>query len=104
MTPAQLILNNMARLETPADVIRRVVDEICAEYGTNRTELRGECRTRTLVDARRRVALRLYRDFGFSMVGIGKVLNREHSSVFNLLWPKARPRKVTDIIREAPLG
>lgn len=54
--------------------------------GYSANEILSRCRRSDLVAARRKIALAL-RENGFSYPQIGKVMNRDHSSIIHLCKP-----------------
>lgn len=65
--------------------IERIVKMACIMFGATKAEVLGDCRDALLVNARIYVAFRLRKEFGFSRARIGRVINRDQSTVFNLL-------------------
>ncbi len=63
--------------------------ELCKKYSISVSELRGRRRNRYLVDARRKIAFDLQK-CGYTRYAIGDMLNRDHTSVTNLLIGKKR--------------
>ena len=71
---------------------RADIQEICEKHRTNLREIRSNIRVTCIVDARREIAAYL-RARAWSYPQIGRWMNRDHSSVINLLnsaKPKAR--------------
>lgn len=58
-------------------------------FGFTLAELRSPSRKRPLVSARRAVASAAH-EAGFSYMAIGRVLNRDHSTIIYALRPRAR--------------
>jgi hypothetical protein len=72
------------------------LEEIAAAGGGTLALLRGPSRSRPLVELRRQAALYL-RSRGCSLSEIGAALNRDHTSILNLLSPRRRqPRRATE--------
>lgn len=74
------------RGEPAADALVGLKDlaVVCREYGITPRELLGKNRQRHLVDARSALARKL-KARGQGPVAIGRLLNRDHSTVINLL-------------------
>ena len=75
-----------------------VIAQVCRERRLTPAELTGRSRFRDYVDARMRVAVILNRDRGWSLPRIGKLLNRDHTSIVHLLR-KAEAMGIYDDIR-----
>jgi hypothetical protein len=72
------------------------LEEIAAAGGTTLALLRGPSRSRPLVELRR-AAARYLRSRGCSLPEIGVALNRDHTTILNLLSPRRRqPRPATE--------
>lgn len=75
------------RREVPASVVKvglRVMLAVCQEYGIYPTDLLGRSRQRHFVNARSVLARELTAR-GLGPVSIGRLMNRDHSTVINLL-------------------
>ncbi len=59
--------------------------KICSQHGISIKELKGASRKRNLVMARRQVAVLLKSDFHKSIADIGRLLQRDHSTIVSLL-------------------
>ena len=71
-------------MEMPSDRINRIIDEVMAEHGTNIAAIRGSAKDKLTVAARRAICHTLRAD-GMSSTQIGAKINRDHTSVLNLL-------------------
>ena len=78
-------------LRIPRQVVPDVLEWMVVS-GISLDALRGPCRETALVDARQDVAVML-RDRGLSLPQIGRVINRHHASVLNLLERAERQRR-----------
>lgn len=72
---------------TPAQQIMR---ETCRLFGVNREQLRTHRRNIRLVEARQHLAVRLTVELKMSRSMIGRFMNRDHSSIWNLLEREKR--------------
>ena len=63
----------------------KIIDEVCAKHGVSRKILRSTSRDRKIVNARRECIERLKTETRLTLVEIGKLLNRHHSSVIHLM-------------------
>lgn len=63
---------------------RERIHALASSYGYTMEEIRGHSRVKPLVDARSFIARRL-RQEGRSLPHIGRTLNRDHSSIHNLI-------------------
>lgn len=61
-----------------------VAQKMARDMGHPWDQIAGPRRTRVLVDARTRIAQAL-RDQGASLTQIGRILNRDHTSILNLI-------------------
>ena len=71
-------------MEMPSARIDRIMSEVAEAHYTTVAAIRGPARDRDAVDARRYVCLAL-RAEGLSSTQIGAKINRDHTSVLNLL-------------------
>jgi hypothetical protein len=77
-----------AKSETSVEIVQMVRREICAAHGISWIDLVGESCTRDAAAARRECARRLRAEYGWSLPRIGRLLNRDHSSIgYMLTWP-----------------
>lgn len=61
-----------------------IIQETCFEFGITEELLKGQQRKRSLVDARQKCAKRL-QETGMSYPQIGKLMNRDHTSIMHLV-------------------
>ncbi len=74
---------------SPSDLIASA----CARYSTTIHDLMGPLRTKWLTKARREIAFALYEQ-GMGLKDIGRLLGRDHSTIFALLGlRKPKPAK-----------
>jgi chromosomal replication initiation ATPase DnaA len=73
------------RPKIPLTRAQKTMRMTCERFNITKEQLIGPCRRVHLVDARQFVAVRLHRDFGLSTTAIGRLLNRDHSSIIHLL-------------------
>lgn len=71
-------------MEMPSDRIDRIMLEVAEAHYTTVAAIRGPARDRDAVDARRDVCFVL-REHGLSSTQIAAKINRDHTSVLNLL-------------------
>lgn len=71
----------MTPLETRRVVLRTVIDS-AREYEVSAQDILGESRTRSIAQARQVVFYRLHTS-GFSLSQIGRLLQRDHSTVLH---------------------
>ena len=69
----------------PQSPPQRVVRAACLMFGLSLAELRGDGRSWAQVSARQWAAVRLCRELGLSKMHAGRLLNRDHATVINLL-------------------
>lgn len=77
-----------------------VIAQVCRERRLAPAQLTGQSRSPDFVDARMRVAVILKRDRGWSLPRIGRLLNRDHTTILHLLR-KAEAMGIYDDIRLA---
>ncbi len=70
------------------EAISEVMRSACRTHSITIPELRGRGRARSIIAARREVSMRLRKEFGLSLMMIASVLQRDHTSIMNLLKPK----------------
>lgn len=76
--------------------------KICAAHRVTLSDVRGPRRTALLVAARRAVAVMLRQDRGLKLQVIGRLLNRDHTTIIALTDPDRRARiKATWAARKA---
>ena len=74
---------------SPSDLIASA----CTRYSTTIHDLMGPLRTKWLTKARREIAFALYEQ-GMGLKDIGRLLGRDHSTIFALLGlRKPKPKK-----------
>lgn len=62
--------------------INKIIDKACALWGVGRQDVLGKSRNMPLPFARSMVAKTLRDAYGLSYPKIGKILNRNHSTIF----------------------
>jgi len=62
-------------------------------FGYTNDEITGSCRQRRFFEMRQRVALALYQTGRYSTIQIGLIMNRDHSSVLNMINANIYNRK-----------
>lgn len=90
-----------------ADVLREryrgdasdVIEDVARLFGVEAGALRSKTRTAILVDARSVVALVL-RHRGFTVMQIGRCLNRDHSTISHLCKRIERDRALRSLVEE----
>lgn len=61
----------------------KTFEELCAETGFSKNNILSRRRNRELVDARQLIAAKLH-GYGLSFGAIGRVMNRDHTSIMHL--------------------
>jgi chromosomal replication initiation ATPase DnaA len=84
-------------MKSPRERHMEFVADISRQYKITTATLLGESRARHIVSARREVAEHLH-DQGLSSVQIGRLLNRDHTSILHLL--KTNNRKPQGAIND----
>lgn len=69
--------------------LMEILRGVCREYGVPAEQLRSRCREPWLVDVRQEAAYRMHAE-GASTGRIGTMLERDHTSVMNLLRRRER--------------
>ena len=57
---------------------------LCAKYDIFKDELLSKRRDKRIVDIRQKIAIELF-ETGYSYSAIGRMLNRDHSSIMHLI-------------------
>lgn len=73
---------------------RQIVLTALTRYNTTWEAISGKGRFKPLVDARREISQRLHSEKGWAFAQIGRFLNRDHTSIMNLLRAKRRSKPV----------
>lgn len=81
------------------------IEQTCSHHGITREELTGSSQSHTYVSVRRKIAEELTRR-GWSTPRIGKLLNRDHSSIVYMLGRSKRnlKRRANISAKEAEAG
>jgi len=79
------------KYQTRGERIRIGLAKICQQHQISRDELLGTHRGKRFVAARRDAARMLRDGFGLSYPQIGDIMNRDHSTILNLMKMKERP-------------
>jgi hypothetical protein len=79
-------------METPSERLERIMSDVAALHYVTMDAVRGPGKDKQLMDARRAVCQTL-RDMGLSTPMIGAKINRDHTSVLNLLGALKRNKK-----------
>jgi chromosomal replication initiation ATPase DnaA len=90
---------------TPREKNMAYIAEVAARHQTTAAAVLGESRARYVVDARREIAMHLHGQ-GLSSVQIGRLMNRDHTSILNLLGATKsnRRKRVANYLRgECPV-
>lgn len=74
---------------------RRIVQEVCAETGVSPQQILSPVRTRHIVRARQFAQWRIYREVGISLPAIGRMFDRDHTSVLHSI------RRIDALMKEA---
>lgn len=69
----------------PALRWRRIVDQVAKKHGVSFTTMKGDNRRKDVTVARFEVCARLYDETGMSLPQIGRLLNKDHSTVFHAI-------------------
>jgi hypothetical protein len=62
---------------------KRIMKEVCEKYGVRLADLKSCRRTRNLVIPRHEVSYRLRMETGLSMPAIGRLLDRDHTTILH---------------------
>lgn len=81
----RLIPSEALHIPPPRSRIAAIVKLTCTMFGTSKAALLGDSREQLLVKARTYAAYRLFYELGLSKSHIGTILNRDHSSIFNII-------------------
>jgi chromosomal replication initiation ATPase DnaA len=77
---------------TPAQENEAIIKKIAREWNLTVETIRGKSRDRYAYEARKEIAQALY-DRGLSTVQIGRYINREHTTILNMLGRLSRHKK-----------
>jgi len=69
----------------PTTTAPAIIRSTCQLFDITEAELKGAGRTRGLIEARFHAVMRMRRELGLSTPSIGRLLNRDHTSIINLL-------------------
>lgn len=68
---------------TPGKQTAQLIDAACKKHGTCRKEIFGYCRVKNIIKAQKMIIDALYAR-GYSNSKIGRIMKRDHSSVWAL--------------------
>lgn len=71
----------------------RLFWDVCDQNDVSPDLVRGPQKYLEIVEVRRKVA-RVLRDHGCSLPEIGRIMNRHHATILNLLSPRPRKQRV----------
>ena len=66
-------------------MVHSLIDKTVKKYKVKRRDLQGRCRNRQVVEYRMMLYTIMRNDLGYSLKRIGRLFNRDHSSVIHLL-------------------
>jgi chromosomal replication initiator protein len=81
----------MTPIMTPRERHLRIIDHIASDYGYDRHEVIGKRRFKVLVEIRHE-CIKFFREQGFSTTEIGRILNRDHSTIVHALQKMAQEK------------
>lgn len=73
---------------------RRVIKECCTEFGLEERDVFSKRRRQKLVECRQEIYLRIREVLGFSYPEIGRLLDKDHSTVFHGVRMAKKRREV----------
>lgn len=79
-------------METPSERIERIMSDIAALHYVTLEDVRGPGKHRQIITARRAICKKLH-EMGLPSTVIGTKINRDHTSVLNMLGGLKRNRK-----------
>ena len=74
---------------TPRERNLTIIDHIASEYGYDRHDVVGKRRFKVLVEIRHE-CIKFFRERGHSTPEIGRILNRDHSTIVHALQKMAK--------------
>lgn len=92
MSAANAMLADDSNLVAPARV-KHIIQTVALEYQVSVSEIVGKRRTGHIVSARHEAIRRVARETGWSLPRIGKVFNRDYTTVLHALDPAKRKAK-----------
>lgn len=69
----------------PTTTAQAIIQSTCLLFDITEAELKGGGRARGLIEARCHAVVRMRTELGLSTPSIGRILNRDHTSIINLL-------------------
>lgn len=78
---------------TPRAQAMSIIETECAQAGLTRMALQSDVQAHPYLEARRRIALRLHNELGYSAAQIAPLVGRERTTVLCYLHPVMRARK-----------
>jgi hypothetical protein len=97
MSDAELARAITVARSTGTPALEAQMESIAAAAGVTLEELRGPSRHREVVELRRQLAVHL-RSRGWSLTTIGRLLNRDHSTVVHLLRSRSGPQRAREVL------
>ena len=88
-TPAPVVVRQVEATDTPPprkySAANAILAEVCVQYGVKLIDVRGGFKFKELVAARRAAVARLCAETSLSLVEIGKLIDKDHTSVLMAL-------------------
>lgn len=85
LTPEEFATIRRHPMLRTRDEFRAIVDTVCAEFGIDAAAISAPTRGEALICEARNLICRIAHDRGFSNARIGKMINREHTTVAHAL-------------------
>lgn len=79
---------------TPRERNLTIIDHIASDYGYDRTEVLGPRKFKELIEIRHH-CIKLFREQGFSTTEIGRIMNRDHTTIVHALQKMAKQEALT---------
>lgn len=74
---------------TPRERNLTIIDHVASEYGHDRNDVLGPRKFKVLIEIRSH-CIKLFREQGYSTTEIGRIMNRDHTTIVHALQKMAK--------------
>jgi len=78
-----LNVTNLIGPTLPVNSTKIIIGQTARRYGVSVAEIKGPRRDKLIVQARHECCYRMHKELGYSLSQIGRILSRDHSTIFS---------------------